>query len=194
MVNPEELYPVNTIPAIAWALDLYFKKDTKYKQKGIVEITFPSGDHKELMKKKGKHEILLWYSDRNIYVRAKCLFDKNCEFHSERIDGRDRETLKGIGWEEADSRAFFKAVTRWLLRLEFDYVLLIRALATVCDKRVEIPLTTKYGKTFQKFDEYRRNRWPEDAKPDDKPRFLEEVLVRVCFWIQSAAQVGALKG
>jgi len=58
---------------------------------------------------------------------------------------------------------------------------------------VEIPLTTKYGKTFKKFDEYRRNKWPEDATPDNRERFIEEVLVRVSFWFQSAHQVGALK-
>ncbi len=193
MVDKEELYPVNTIPAIAWALDLYFKKDTKYKRKGTVEITFPSGKHKERLQKKGEHEIIVWFADKNVYVRSKCLVDKICDFNSERIDGRNREDLMGIGWDGTDSRSFFKAITKWLMRLDLDYVLLIRALATICDKRVEIPLTTKYGKTFQKFDEYRRNRWPDDAKPDDKPRFLEEVLVRVSFWIQSAGEVGALK-
>ncbi|MHA1906721.1 MAG: hypothetical protein ACW98Y_05480 [Candidatus Thorarchaeota archaeon] len=193
MVKKEELYPVNTIPAIAWALDLYFKNDTKYKRKGTVELTFPSGKHKERMQKKGNHEIVVWYSDKNVYVRAKCLIEKTCSFNSERIDGRNRDALMEIGWEGVDSRAFFKAIRKWLIRLDLDYVLLIRALTTICDRRVTIPLTTKYGKTFAKFDEYRKNRWPEDATPNDKPRFLEEVLVRVCFWIQSAAQVGALK-
>ena len=192
MVDKEELYPVNLIPAIAWALDLYFKKDTKYKRKGTIEITFPSGKHKERLQKKGEHEIVVWFTERKVFVRSKCTVDKICNFNSERIDGSDRDGLMDIGWEGTDSRAFFKAITKWLIRLDLDYVLLIRALATVCDKRVYIPLTTKYGKTFQKFDEYRRNKWPEDAKPNDKPRFLEEVLVRVCFWIASAAQVHAL--
>jgi hypothetical protein len=184
---------VNTIPPIAWALNLYFKKDTKYKRKSTLEMAFPSGHHKERGRKKGHHEIKLLYSDKKIYVRARCLVNKECDFNSERIAGRDRRTLMDLGWEGTDSRKFFKAVTKWLMALELDYVLLIRALTTICDRRVKIPLTTQYGKTFAKFDEYRRNRWPEDAKPNDKPRFLEEVLVRVCFWIQSAAEVGALK-
>ncbi|MFW9909200.1 MAG: hypothetical protein ACFFEF_11550 [Candidatus Thorarchaeota archaeon] len=193
MVDPNELYPVNTFSAIAWALDYYFKKDTKHKRPGVVELTFPSGQHKERLQKKGEHEITVWYTERSIHIRSRCLYDKKCDFNSERIGARDRDKLKELGWEGTDSRAFFKSVTKWLLKLNLDYVTFIRALVTVCDRKVEIPLTTKYGRTFQKFDEYRRNRWPEDAKPDDKPRFLEEVLVRVCFWIQSASEVGALK-
>ena len=193
MVDKEELYPVNTLPPIAWALKLYFKNDTKYKRKGVVELTFPSGKHKERMQTKGEHEIALWYSEKNIYVRAKCRYDKKCDFNSDRITVEKREDLMDLGWEGADSRKFFKSLTKWLMKLDFDYVLLIRALVTICDKYVEIPLTTQYGRTFEKFDEYRKNRWPEEAKPTDKPRFLEEILVRVCFWIQSAAEVGALK-
>jgi len=193
MVDKEELYPVNTLPPIAWALDLYFKNDTTYRRKGIVELTYPSGKHKEKLRKKGEHEITIWFSDKKIYVRAKCRYDKKCEFNSDRITVWKREDLMNIGWDDVDSRKFFKAITKWLMKLEFDYILLIRALVTICDKYVKIPLTTQYGKTFEKFDEYRKNRWPEDAKPSDKPRFLEEILVRVCFWIQSAGEVGALK-
>ncbi len=193
MVDKEELYPVNTLPPLAWALKLYFKNDTKYKKKGVFELTFPSGKHKERMQKKGDHEISVWFSDKKIYVRAKCRYDKKCEFNSERITVEKREDLMDLGWEDVDSRKFFKSITKWLMKLDLDYVLLIRALVTITDKYVEIPLTTQYGRTFEKFDEYRKNRWPDDAKPSDKPRFLEEILVRVCFWIQSAAEVGALK-
>ncbi len=193
MVNKEELYPVNTIPAISWALKLYFKKDKKYKRKNVLELTFPAGQHKEMLKSKGEHHIILWFSERKVFVRARCLYSKDCDFNSNRVEASSRESLMDLGWEGTDSRAFFKAITKWLMRLNLDYVLLIRSLVTVCDRFVKIPLTTKYGRTFQKFDEYRRNRWPEDAKPDDKPRFLEEILVRVSFWIQSAAEVGALK-
>ncbi|MDF1538423.1 MAG: hypothetical protein P1Q69_05935, partial [Candidatus Thorarchaeota archaeon] len=193
MVDKEELYPVNTLPPLAWALNLYFKNDTKYRKKGVLELTFPSGKHKVKMQKKGDHEISVWFSDKKIYVRAKCRYDKKCEFNSERIVVEKREDLMDLGWEDVDSRKFFKSITKWLMKLEFDYVLLVRALVTIADKYVTIPLTTQYGRTFERFDEYRKNRWPEDAKPSDKPRFLEEILVRVCFWIQSAAEVGALK-
>jgi hypothetical protein len=193
MVDKNELYPVNTIPPIVWALDLYFKNDKKYKRKDILELTFPSGKHKEKLQTKGEHQITLWYSEKKIYARARCLYQKGCSFNSDRIDGHSRVGLMGLGWEGTDSRGFFKAITKWLLKLDLDYVLLVRALATVCDKYVEIPLTTQYGKTFAKFDEYRRNKWPEDATPDKRARFLEELLVRVSFWIQTAAEVGALK-
>jgi len=192
MVDKNELYPVNTLPPLAWALALYFKKDKKYRHKGIVELTFPAGQHKEMLKSKGEHTISVWFSEKRIYVRAKCHYDKECSFNSDRIQVSNREALMGLGWEGTDSRKFFKSITTWLLRLNFDYVLLIRALVTICDRYVKIPLTTQYGKTFQKFDEYRKNRWPEDAKPSDKERFLEEILVRVSFWIQSAAEVDAL--
>lgn len=193
MVDKEALYPVNTLPPIAWALKLYFKNDTKYRRKGVVELTFPSGKHKEKFQKKGDHEITVWYSEKKIYVRAKCRFDKKCDFNSDRVLVEKREDVMDLGWEDVDSRRFFKSITKWLMTLEFDYVLLVRSLVTIADKYVNLPLTTQYGRTFEKFDEYRKNRWPDDAKPNDKPRFLEEILVRVCFWIQSAAEVGALK-
>ncbi len=193
MTNPDDYYPVNTIPALAWALDLYFKAGGAFKEGGVVELVFPAGEHKEVMRKKGLHENILWMSKKSLYVRARCSHDKDCNFNSERIDGGDREALKGLSWDQANDRAFFIAVRKWLIRLKFDFVTLIRALNTTCDKRVELPLTTKWGRTFKKFDEYRRNKWPEDATPDNRDRFLEEVLVRVSFWIQSAAQVKALK-
>jgi hypothetical protein len=98
-----------------------------------------------------------------------------------------------LEWGEAKADTFFKAIRKWVVRLDLDFVTFIRALNTVCDRRVEIPLTTKYGRTFKKFDEYRRNKWPEDATPDNREKFIEEVLVRVSFWIMSAHQVGALK-
>ena len=79
------------------------------------------------------------------------------------------------------------------MKMNLDYKLIIRALATICDRKVELPLTTQYGRTFKKFDEYRRNRWPEEATPDKRDVFLEEVLVRVTFWIMTAAAVDALK-
>ena len=193
MVDKNELYPVNTIPPIAYAMDLYFKNDKKYKRKDVLELTFPSGKHKEKMQTKGEHQISLWFKDKNIYARARWLYQKKCSFNSDRVDGHSRSGLMGLGWEGTDSRSFFKAITRWLFKLDFDYVLLVRALATVCDKYVETPLTTQYGRTFDKFDDYRRNKWPEDATPNDRERFLEELLVRVSFWIQTAAEVGGLK-
>ncbi|MBN2227960.1 MAG: hypothetical protein JW779_00080 [Candidatus Thorarchaeota archaeon] len=193
MVDAEEYYSVNTIPALAWALDLYFKAGGKIKEGGIVELVFPAGAHKELMKKKGDHEIFLWLSKKKLFVRARCNYNKECSFNSERIDGSDREGLKGLPWGEINDRSFFIALRKWLIRNKFDYVTLIRALNTACDRKVEIPLTTKYGRTFKKFDDYRKNKWPEDATPDNREKFLEEVLVRVSFWIQSAAQVNALK-
>jgi hypothetical protein len=121
------------------------------------------------------------------------MYDKGCSFNSSRIDGSDREALKTLPWDETNDRSFFIAIRKWLVRLKFDFVTLIRALNTMCDRYVELPLTTKYGRTFKKFDEYRRNKWPEDATTDNRDKFLEEVLVRVSFWIQSAAQVNALK-
>jgi len=109
-----------------------------------------------------------------------------------RVDGDDREALKGLPWDELNVRAFFKTMTKWLMRMDLDFKTLIRAFNTVCDRRVALPLTTKYGKRFDKFNDYRQHRWPEDATPDNRSRFLEEVLIRVAFWIQSAAQVNAL--
>lgn len=159
----------------------------------MIELVFPVEDHKEMMRKKGTHEIYMWFSKGRIFLRARCNYDKACSFNSERINGAKRESVKKLEWGEARSDTFFKALRKWVMRLDLDFVTFIRALNTVCDKRVEIPLTTKYGRTFKKFDEYRRNKWPEDATPDNRGRFIEEVLVRVSFWIQSAHQVGALK-
>ncbi|MGQ4911773.1 MAG: hypothetical protein ACTSV3_01590 [Candidatus Thorarchaeota archaeon] len=193
MTDPDDMYPVNTLPAIAWALDVYFKAGGKYKEGGVVELIFPAGHHKELRRKKGVHEIIMWMSKKKLYVRSRCSYDKKCSANSERVDASDREAVKRLPWEGTEDRAFFKAVRKWIMRLNLDFVTLIRAFNTVCDRRVEIPLTTKWGRTFKKFDEYRRNRWPEDATPENREKFIEEVLVRVSFWIQSAAQVGALK-
>ena len=193
MPNVDELYPVNALPAIAWALNVYFKAGGKYKQGGVVELIFPSGHHKELQRKKGTHEIILWMSKQKLWLRSRCSYDKECSANSDRIDAADREAVKTLPWEGTEGRAFFKAVRKWLVRLNLDFVLLMRAFNTVCDKKVEIPLTTKWGRTFKKFDDYRRNRWPEDATPDNRDKFMEEVLVRVAFWVQTAAQVGALK-
>ncbi len=192
MTDVDEIFPVNTLPALAWALELYFKAGGKFKEGKILELIFPVSDHKEMMRKKGVHEIFMFMSKRKLYLKARCDFSKDCSFNTGRIDASDRETVKTLGWGEAESQTFFKAVRKWIQRLDLDFVTFIRALNTVCDRRVEIPLTTKYGRTFKKFDEYRRNKWPEDATPDNRDKFLEEVLVRVSFWIQSAAQVGAL--
>ncbi len=193
MTNPDELFAVNLLPALSWAFELYFKKGARFKKTGILEAIFPAGNHKELRRKKGEHEISIWISQKRLFVRSKCEYKKECSFNTSRIDARDREALKGLGWEETNSRAYFKTMTKWLLRMEPDFKLMVKALATVCDRQVKIPMKTKYGRTFQRFDEYRRNRWPEEATPDDKPRFMEELLVRVAFWTQSAAEVGALK-
>ncbi len=194
MGDPHELYPVNTIPAIAWALRLYFLKKPGPKDKRIMELTFPAGKHKIRKRTKGEHEIVVWYANKEVFVRAKCTFDKKCPFNSERIEGKKRDELMNIGWEGTKDRQFFKAITKWLLSIGLDYVTLVRALSTMCNRKVKIPMTTKYDRTFVNFEEYRKNKWPEDAKPADKSKFLEEVLVRVCFWIQSADDVGALKG
>jgi hypothetical protein len=193
MTDPDEYYPVNTIPAISWALDLYFKADGKFKEGGVIELILPAGTHKMMMQKKGDHDIILWMSKKKVYVRARCSFDKECPFNSGRIDGWDRDALKKLPWDETNSRAFFSALRKWLVRHKFDYVTLIRAINTACDRKVQIPLTTKWGRVFKKFDEYRRNKWPDDVTTEDRERFLEEVLVRVAFWVQSAAQVNALK-
>ncbi|MHA2378396.1 MAG: hypothetical protein ACXADS_03905 [Candidatus Thorarchaeota archaeon] len=192
MTKPDEYYGVNAIPPISWALNLYFKKNPKYKKSGVVEVIFPAGDHKEMRRKKGEHKITLWLSKRKIYVRSRCDYDRECPANSDRIDGMDREALKTLDWDEVNSRAFFKTVTKWLMRLDLEFVTLIRALNTVCDRRVRLPLKTKYGKVFNRFNDYRQVNWSEEATPDKRDRFLEEVLVRVAFWIQSAAEVGAL--
>ncbi len=193
MSKPDESHPVNAIPPLAWALELYMKAGGKFKEGKTIELIFPVEDHKEMMRKKGTHEISMWFSKGKLHLRARCNYDKACSFNSERINGANRDAVKKLVWGEARSDTFFKALRKWVVRLDLDFVTFIRALNTVCDKRVEIPLTTKYGRTFQKFDEYRRNKWPEDATPDNRERFIEEVLVRVSFWIQSANQVGALK-
>ena len=193
MPDVDESYPVNMIPALAWALDLYFKAGGHFRDGKTVELIFPVSDHKEMMRKKGIHEIFMFMSKRKLYLKARCDFDKECSFNSDRINGWDRDAVRTLDWGEADSKTFFKAVRKWIQRLDFDFVTFIRALNTVCDRRVEIPLKTKYGRTFKKFDEYRRNKWPEDVTPDTREEFLEEVMVRVSFWMLSAHQVGALK-
>lgn len=193
MPDVDESYPVNMIPALAWALDLYFKAGGHFRDGKTVELIFPVSDHKEMMRKKGIHEIFMFMSKRKLYLKARCDFDKECSFNSDRINGWDRDAVRTLDWGEADSKTFFKAVRKWIQRLDFDFVTFIRALNTVCDRRVEIPMKTKYGRTFKKFDEYRRNKWPEDVTPDTREEFLEEVMVRVSFWMLSAHQVGALK-
>jgi hypothetical protein len=191
--KPEESHPVNAIPPLSWALELYLKAGGKYKEGKLIELVFPVEDHKERMRKKGTHEIFMWFSKGKVHLRARCNYDKDCSFNSERIYGGNRAAVQSLEWGEARSDTFFKALRKWVMKMDLDFVTFIRALNTVCDNRVEIPLTTKWGKTFQKFDEYRRNRWPEDATPDNRKKFIEEVLVRVSFWILSAYQVDALK-
>jgi len=193
MPEPQERYPVNTIPGITWALKLYFQKKPLSKKSRTLELTFPAGKHKEKMRTKGRHTIVIWHSQKEVFVRTKCDYSNKCEFVSERINGYDRDALMGLGWEGTDSREFFQNITKWLVRIGLDFTTLIRAIVTMCDRRVEIPLTTKYGRTFEKFAEYQKNRWPEDTTPDDQPKYLEEILVRMNFWLQSAAEVGALK-
>jgi hypothetical protein len=193
MPDVDETYPVNTIPPLAWALDLYFKAGGKFKDGKTIELIFPVSDHKEKMRKKGVHEIFLFMSKRKLYLKARCNFSKECSFNSERINGWERDAVMTLDWGEADSKTFFKAVRKWINRLDLDFVTFIRALNTVCDRRVEIPLTTKWGRTFKKFDEYRKNKWNEEATPDNRDLFLEEVMLRVSFWILSASQVDALK-
>ena len=192
MTKPDEYYPVNLFPALQWALDLYFKKHPKYRDPPIVEVIFPAGSHKVLMKTIGEHEIVFWMSKRKLYVKARCLADKECKFNVSRVNADDREALKTINWEKIDSRQFFQIMRKWVVRLDLDFITLIRALNTICDTRVKIPLTTQYDRTFGKFDDYRRNRWPADATPNNPPKFIEEVLVRVTFWFMTAATVGAL--
>ncbi|MHA1771850.1 MAG: hypothetical protein ACTSYL_11140 [Candidatus Thorarchaeota archaeon] len=193
MPKPDEYYAANTIPPIAWALDLYLKHKGRFKEQRVLEIAFPAGHHKEMMKKRGVHEIAVWTANRQIWARARCPVSKECKFNSPRVKGADREGIKSLPWDEIDEQKFFPAIRRWLLKMDLDFALFIRALNTVCDKRVEIPLTTQYGKTFEKFDAYRRKRWPKDVTPADKEKFLQEVLLRVAFWFQTAAIVGALK-
>jgi len=193
MSKIEESHPVNAIPPLAWALELYMKAGGKYRDGKLIELIFPVEDHKEMMRKKGNHSIHMWFSKNQLHLRARCNFAKACVFNSERINGANRDAVKKLIWGEARSDTFFKALRKWVMRLDLDFVTFIRALNTVSDKRVEIPLTTKWGKTFKKFDDYRKNKWPEDATTDNRERFIEEVLVRVSFWIQSAHAVDALK-
>jgi len=193
MTKPDEYYAANVLPPIAWALDLYFKQGVRQRDTGVVEVIFPAGDHKVALSKKGNHEVAVWLSKQDVLVRARCIYDKRCSFNSDRVDARDREAVKSLPWDKTDQTRFFKAVRDWLLRLDLDFATLVRALVTVCDRKVETPLTTKYGKTFDKFDDYRRHKWPEDATPDNRPRLLEEVLFKVAFWFQTAAEVRALK-
>ncbi|MFX1369213.1 MAG: hypothetical protein ACFFAY_11480 [Promethearchaeota archaeon] len=194
MPKPDEQYPVNTIPPLAWALKLYFKARGRFKKKGIVEVIFPVGHHKERRQKKGVHEIILWISGQNLYLRSRCTFDKECEANIDRVDASDREAVKTLPWDQLNNRAFFKTLQKWIIRLDLDFVTIIRALNTVADRRVEIPLTTRFGKTFEKFNEYRVTRWPEGLTPDKKEDYLEEVLLRVSFWIRAAVEVDALIG
>ncbi len=193
MTDPDDYYAVNTIPPLAWAFELYFAHKGRFKDTPIIEVLFPAGAHKGLVHKKGSHDFILWISKRFLYVRARCLEDKDCEFNTERIDARDREALKALSWNQINSRKFFAILTKWLLRLNLDMVLFIRALNTVCDSRVVIPLTTEFGKTFERFNDYRKTRWPSDVTPEKLDRFLEELLIRVAFWFQAAAAVKALK-
>jgi hypothetical protein len=78
------------------------------------------------------------------------------------------------------------------MRLDLDYVKIIKSLNTVANRRVKLPLKTRFGKTFKKFNDYRITRWPEGLTPENKEEYLEEVLLRVCFWIRAAAEVNAL--
>ncbi len=193
MTDLDEIYPVNMLPPLSWALDLYFKAGGKFKDGKTIELILPVSDHKEMMRNKGVHEIFMFMSKRKLHLKARCDFSKKCSFNSARLDASDREAVKTLDWGEADSYTFIKAVRKWILRLDLDFVTFIRALNTVCDRRVELPLTTKWGRTFKKFDEYRRNKWPEEATPDNREMFIEEVLIRVAFWIQTAYKTNAMK-
>lgn len=193
MTNPDEYYAVNTIPPIVWALDLYRKAGGQHKKKRVIKAVFPADEHKELFSKKGAHEILIWFSEKKVHVRAKCQYDKNCNFNSDRVDGADRESLKRLPWDKVDSQEYIRILRKWLLELVLDFVTFIRALNTVSNRYVEIPLTSQYGKTFENFDAYRKTNWPEEATPNKRSRFLDELLLRIAFWFHSAAVVGALK-
>ena len=193
MTKPDEYYGVNTLPVIAWALEVYFKNKGRYKTSGALDVILPAGNHKRFGEK-GGHDISVWISDdRKIYAKARCTHDDACEFNSERFEATDREGLKTIKWDKINDRRFFQNIRKWLMKMNLDFKLFIRSIAATCDNKVEIPLTTQYGRTFEKFDEYRRSRWAEDATPDKRDKFLEEVLVRSCFWIMAAAAVEALK-
>ena len=131
MTKPDEYYAVNLFPALQWAFDLYFKKKGPYKVKGVLEAILPAGNHKRFGDK-GGHEISFWMTDdHNIYVKAKCTEEAECDFNSERFEATDREGLKTIDWEKINDRRFFQIVRKWLMRMNLDYKLIIRALATV---------------------------------------------------------------
>ncbi|UCE10221.1 MAG: hypothetical protein JSW61_14815 [Candidatus Thorarchaeota archaeon] len=193
MSRVEEYYGVNVLPPIAWALDLYLKKFPKLKKSGAIEVTFTAESHRERLSAKGQHEIVVWFTNKELFARGRCTFEKECKFNTERVSARDREGLKELDWSKLNNRQLFKALTKLLMKLDLDFVTLIRALNTVSDHKVKIPHTTKWDRTFEKFDDYRKNRWPEDVDTSDRARFIEEVLVRVCFWFMSAAAVGDLK-
>ncbi len=193
MTDPDEHYGVNLLPALSLALKLYFKNHPKYKGPSALEVSFPAGNHKEKMRSKGDHVIVVLFTKKELWVRARCTYDSECKFNKPRMNAVNREALKSIDWEFLNNRPLFKGMKDLLLRMKLDFVTLVRSINTVCDHFVDIPLTTKWGKTFEKFDDYRRNRWPEEATPNDRPRFLEELLVRVSFWFMSAAAVGALR-
>lgn len=193
MTKPDEYYAANVFPPLAWALELYFKQGRRSKETPVVEIAFSAGEHKAALRTQGQHEIVVWLSKQEVFLRPRCTYDKDCKFMGPRINARDREAVKALPWDKTDQTKFFKPTRDWVLKLNLDFTTLVRALVTVCDRMVTIPLTTRYGKTFDKFDDYRRHKWPEDATPDNKSRLLEEVLLRVAFWFQTAADVGALK-
>jgi len=81
MTKTDEYYPVNLFPALQWALDLYFKKHPRFRDPPIVEVIFPAGSHRVLMKTIGEHEIVFWMSKRRLYVKARCLTDTECKFN-----------------------------------------------------------------------------------------------------------------
>ncbi|MBD3159800.1 MAG: hypothetical protein GF309_13540 [Candidatus Lokiarchaeota archaeon] len=193
MTDSDSLYAVNTLPALAYAFDVYSKIDAPFKDPGAVEMILHADDHKKLLQKKGEHQVIVWFADGKVFARARCTFDKECDFNKPRVGGKDREGLKTLPWEKTKEKRFFILLSKWVMKLGYDYSTLIKALVAVCDKKVETPLTTKYDKTFNKFNEYRKVNWPDDVSLEDRQRFLEEVLVRVSFWFKAAAEVDALK-
>ncbi|MFO7836854.1 MAG: hypothetical protein R6V83_09375 [Candidatus Thorarchaeota archaeon] len=193
MTDPDQMYAVNILPALAYAFDVYSKTDAPYKDSGAVEMVLQAGEHKKLLEKKGEHQVIVWFADGKIFARARCTYEKECDFNKPRVSAKDREGLKTLPWDKTNEKRFFILTSKWLMKLGYDYSTLIKALVAVCDKKVQTPLTTKYDKTFNKFNEYRKTQWPDDVDLSDKQRFLEEVLVRVSFWFKAAAEVDALK-
>ena len=59
MTDPDDYYPVNVLPMLAHAINLYFKAGRKFKEIGVVEFILPAGKHKEMMRTKGDHEIII---------------------------------------------------------------------------------------------------------------------------------------